>query len=100
MGEEHLNDQQMDLDSGLSLYIRQDEEWFVHIAQPTGPEQEEELTVCIGTGESRDQAVADAVRNLEEAITELRGPSPAQMAETIRKVESIKLGAVKPAKAK
>jgi hypothetical protein len=87
MSEEQSNTQQMDLDSGLSLYIRQDEEWFVHIAQPTGPDEEGELTVCIGSGESRAEAVADAVQNLEEAITELRGPSPAEMEETIRNAE-------------
>jgi hypothetical protein len=83
-----MNDEQMDLDSGPTLYLREEtnDEWYVHITH-LDSDPAEECLVCIGSGETREAAVADAVRTLTEAITSLRGPTPAQMEETLRNVE-------------
>lgn len=87
-----MNEQQIDLDSGLTLLIRQDAEaeggdgeWYVWIFQDHDARDSNDMSgTVVGCDESREGAIADATRALEEAIQRLKEPTPAEVLREIK----------------
>jgi hypothetical protein len=58
--------------SVISILRPADNDWQVWINLDDGTKAPAGLSFCIGGGETRDEAIADAVEDLEDAIAQCR----------------------------
>src|SRR6185295_1690938 len=91
-----MNDERIDLDSGPQLHIRQDAEeeggvgeWFVWMNS-----MDDGDGICFGSGDTRAEAVAEAVWTLEDALEQLKGkPNEEEVAVKLEELRAAgKLG--------